>query len=387
MDPTLDFLLTDTAPSPEDRQALRAALDADPALADAVAHWRNVGATLGSRLDAAVPDRETFVLYALDTAGRRDLLTEADVARLEAARADLEAALATYSSLPQVAQLIQEECRDFEACWRSAFDTPSTRPDRAPLRARTARPARWIWRGAAVFALVVFAALATLLVQRDAHMMLATTGPGEIQIITLADGSTVRLLENSQLSYPDPAEANPLARRVELEGRAFFEVVREQRGFSVETAEALTTVLGTSFGVVATEGATEVTLATGRVTLAPRTAETQFVTLEPGQRSRVVADGPPTPPQPVDLLEALTWTQQFICQDTPLTDLVTQLSLHYGVPVQLDAAFSDEKISGTFLAEESLETILERVAASVLESATLTRTDDGGFQLAPDDAE
>ncbi|RMF55430.1 MAG: DUF4974 domain-containing protein, partial [Bacteroidetes bacterium] len=128
---------------------------------------------------------------------------------------------------------------------------------------------------------------------------------------------------------------------------------------------ALTTVLGTQFGVQAGDEATEVVLVSGRVALAPRAVPEQFVVLEPGQMSRVAAGALPATPVAVDLSAALAWTGQFFFRATPLPEALAQLSDHYGVPVTYTPALADEAISGTFEHEQPLEEILQALAATL----------------------
>ena len=92
------------------------------------------------------------------------------------------------------------------------------------------------------------------------------TGADELNEIVLPDGSKVWLNEDSKLTYhPDFVERN-----VELEGEAFFDIVKKEGAtFKIFSGEATTTVLGTSFNVRAypDEDRIEVTVETGVVKL------------------------------------------------------------------------------------------------------------------------
>ena len=116
----------------------------------------------------------------------------------------------------------------------------------------------------------------------------------------------------SSLTYADPAKASTFNRRVTLTGNAFFDIMPDQRSFTVETPTALTTVLGTSFGIQADDNAMEVVLATGSISVASKASPDGLVVLQPGQMSRVTRNGVPTTPAPVDLASALEWTGLFI---------------------------------------------------------------------------
>ena len=84
--------------------------------------------------------------------------------------------------------------------------------------------------------------------------------------LTLSDGSTVELLPNSRLSYPD--NFTSIKRDVILNGEADFNIAKDvARPFSVYSNSVLITVLGTRFTVNSyeTNNATKVILHEGRV--------------------------------------------------------------------------------------------------------------------------
>jgi transmembrane sensor len=84
--------------------------------------------------------------------------------------------------------------------------------------------------------------------------------------LTLSDGSTVELLPNSTLSYPE--NFTPVKRDVILNGEADFNIAKDvTRPFSVYSNSVLIAVLGTRFTVNSYEGnnATKVILHEGRV--------------------------------------------------------------------------------------------------------------------------
>ncbi len=383
MSEAFDPTFFDDAPTPEARRAFRAALEADPALAEAYARWRRVRAAVRRSLDERVPDRHALVCYALDAQGRADLLTAAEREALDAARPALERAFAAHPALRDVVRRIQAEADDFEAVWaaEAAATTPRAHADR-PSRRRPRSPAqRWGGRIAATVSLVLFAAVVTVLLQRERGMVTLRTAEGEVRLVEMADGSTARLMGGSALTYAAPTKGKGFTRRARLTGRAFFDIAPDRRPFTIETPTALTTVLGTTFGVRADDAETEVVLVTGRVSLASRQARERVVVLEPGQRSRVAADALPTPPVPVDLAEALDWTGLFIFRAAPLSDAVARLSAHFHVPVRLAPELAADSISGTFGQDQPLEEILRTLAATL--TAEVRPAEGGGFVLAP----
>ncbi|MCE7073252.1 FecR domain-containing protein [Dyadobacter sp. CY327] len=90
-----------------------------------------------------------------------------------------------------------------------------------------------------------------------------------IKVVSLPDGSSVKLSPQSKINYPAVFVKNE--RKVLLNGEAFFEVVKNPESpFKVYTNDVVTTVLGTSFTVKAFDQDKDVRVVvkTGRVTVA-----------------------------------------------------------------------------------------------------------------------
>lgn len=355
----------------------------DPALAEMAAQWRQVRAAVHTDLHKSLPDSRLFVLYALDASGRADLLSSEEQQLLEVARPQLDAAIHQHPALVDVVADVDDACADFEACWAEHGPQSSTRkvaPDRKAIRPAARKSGlRWGWRALAAVAVVAFVAVLGLLLQRDQSMTTITVAEGETRLVELADGSTVRLLGNSQLTFVDPEQTAVFNRRVSLEGRAFFEITPDQQGFTVETPTALTTVLGTSFGIQADEAAMEVVLATGKISVASRSAQDRVVVLEPGQMSRVARNALPITPTPVDLTEALEWTGLLYFRSTPVEDAVARLSKQFEVAITVAPSLQKEPVSGTFDPSQSLDQILDALATTL--SAQVRGDAETGYEL------
>lgn len=129
-------------------------------------------------------------------------------------------------------------------------------------------------------AAAVLIAVAMVLSPRGTHYRAA---PGSTaQQIQLSDGSSVLLAAGSRLTTSDSfGEAD---RQVILRGEAFFDVAKGVIPFEVQTRDARTTVLGTSFNVRSWPGSlsgmTQVIVETGRVAVSVGDLET---VVEPGQ--------------------------------------------------------------------------------------------------------
>lgn len=158
--------------------------------------------------------------------------------------------------------------------------------DRPPVRnQRTARIVPMRWMAIAATILLGAVGMAYFL-----NPITVTAPRGEMAEVVLHDGTRVELNSGATLSY---GKRFGRTRRVSLDGEAFFDVVKSEKPFVVETFNASVQVLGTTFNVRAWENEpasqTKVALVTGRVALAGREANTSKQTLLPGQTG--VVDG------------------------------------------------------------------------------------------------
>jgi len=99
------------------------------------------------------------------------------------------------------------------------------------------------------------------------HKNTAVQEPDVMQVMTLPDGSTVRLEKGSHLYYTRDAGSR---REVFLTGEAFFDIRKDAaRPFYVYTSRVITKVLGTSFRVreLNSEQKTIVAVTTGKVSV------------------------------------------------------------------------------------------------------------------------
>ncbi|MCB9288851.1 MAG: FecR domain-containing protein [Lewinellaceae bacterium] len=145
------------------------------------------------------------------------------------------------------------------------------------------RPMRLVLRYAAVLAALLAAGYWIFFSEGNSSQMVSfRAGPGERQELTLPDGSTVVLNENSELSYAEAFEE----RRARLTGEAFFQVTkRNGQTFTIDAEGATTTVLGTSFNVRAypSEKEVEVSVKTGKVALQKAEDQNRRIILQAGQ--------------------------------------------------------------------------------------------------------
>jgi ferric-dicitrate binding protein FerR (iron transport regulator) len=351
--------------SAEEREVLREAYESDEGFRRAVGRWIQIERKIDDDLEKTLPDRELLVLDAMLRRGIA--LTEGERRRLLDGAESLESASVSIDSFEVIRDRISEDVLAFDACWeREMKPRPSEkRLDRGPMRVHSPSPARWIWRVPLAAVVVVFIAIVVLLARRDGAFEHVATGAGETRMIEFADGTAVHLRENSTFSYVPSERQGLLNRRARLDGRAFFEVSPQQQGLIVSTPTAAVTVVGTVFALVANSDATDLYLVEGQVSFAPEGAPREAVSVGAGQHSRVTRGDRPTTPREVDLADALGWTGFFVFRSTPLADITQRLGRHFGVTIELADHLSREQVTGTFDAQQSVESILETVAAAV----------------------
>ena len=118
--------------------------------------------------------------------------------------------------------------------------------------------------------LLYWSGIITAVDDKDSEPVYTTyvTGLDQQKVLTLSDGTKIRLNEGAKLIVPEKFGSDK--REVELTGEAYFEVEsNEERPSLVRTAESVVEVLGTKFNVKADSAAGNVQVAVieGKVTL------------------------------------------------------------------------------------------------------------------------
>lgn len=399
MSEPFDALALYDALPPEERAAVDQALRDNPALADAFQRWQSLRAQVRRELAQVLPDRALLVLYALSDAPLpgepappgADALDADERARLDAVLDPLQAALVKHPGLVDAVRRIRADRAAFDQVWNAhttlnghattvqPTERPRTALDRAAAPAmRPVRRRPIVWRMAALAAVVVFGAIATYVLQRDAGFTEIRTA--EARTVSLPDGSTAELAAGTTVFVAEDAGIRHA--RV-VAGDALFTIRHDEADpFTVETPNATVTVLGTTFGVEVGEASTEVVLVDGVVTLASRGADEAPVRLAPGQRSQVLALDAPSEPVAADVDAALDWTGSLFLRDEPMARVAERLSDAFGVPVEVDAVLGQQLISATrFARDDGLEAALAELALAL--DATVEPLPDGGFRLVP----
>jgi len=267
---------------------------------------------------------------------------------------------------------------DVDAAWgeladRLDLDASSPAPgtdDRAPRRPapdnQHSPRGRYAW--GTVAALLVLALSVGL--WWSTRPVSVATAAGEQRTVTLPDGSTAELNGATTLTYPEDFSTLPWtdadARRVTLEGEAFFSVTDRERPFSVETPNARVDVLGTTFSVQAAAEETQVALASGRVRIRSTSGtdpDRSVALTESGEMSRVVGATPPTPPQTIDLRYVQAWRQGgFAISDAALPDVLRALERRFGATLQLGVPVADtDTMTLHYASDVQLEPVLRDI--------------------------
>jgi transmembrane sensor len=175
------------------------------------------------------------------------------------------------------------------------------------------------------------------------------TGRGEIRTVSLPDGSSALMDADSAITV-DYARGE--RRLTLLRGAAFFSVVSNGQPFVVAAKGGETRVVGTQFEVRLSGERVIVTVAKGRVDVAPPTGGRQ--TLMPGQRLPYGAGGAGAVSS-VDPADLLAWREgRLIFRRTRLDEAVEVLNRYRaGRIVLLDDALAARTVSGSFPASDT----------------------------------
>ena len=357
----LESVLLEEQLTPAQRTSFGAALEQDPSLGTALRHWLAVRAHLKDGLDSAMPDRRLFALHVLARSGYGDALSEEERAEVSASAGMMERAVEACPALDDVAGRIEEDTAVFMECWEQPV--------------RVVRFAPRVWRMAAGIALLVGFAAVFGLLRGQEDVLTFAAADGETELVVLPDGSTAHLVGEARVSY----DAEDFDRQVSFSGNALFDVAHDEDPFTIDTPGAVTTVLGTRFGIRAISGDTEVTLERGRVSLAAANAPDAPVMLAPGQMSRVEAGDLPSEPVAVDLVQALDWTGYLFFDATPMEEVVRILEARFGVDIAVTEALRLEEVTGSFEPSDTPGDILT-VLSQVL-GASVEGSEAAGFTI------
>jgi ferric-dicitrate binding protein FerR (iron transport regulator) len=177
------------------------------------------------------------------------------------------------------------------------------------------------------------------------------TANGQKAVITLSDGTRVHLNSGSVLRFP---RAFPSAsREVRLEGEAFFQVAHDSlRPFSVRTAAATATVLGTAFDVRAypEDPVTTVAVVEGRVRFAASATSGSSLLMTAGHLGRHRAGTDSLSLMALRNGDFPAWKDNdLVFADQPLSEIARTLERWYGIRVEIRSqALSRTRFTGRY---------------------------------------
>lgn len=208
------------------------------------------------------------------------------------------------------------------------------------------------WMPVALAASVFLAAALALLTRPERWLdNLADyhTGPGQLQSVSLADGSEVLLDGDSAIDVT----LTEHSRDIELlRGAAFFRVKHNGLPFVVHAQGGAVSVLGTRFEVRRQDAGAQVTVEEGRVAVKPQAdanaqllSAAQRVEYRQGQGGALVTVNPE---------QAFGWRDGRVSfRRTPLVDALAVVQRYYpGRIVLLDSALGARQVSGDFASND-----------------------------------
>jgi transmembrane sensor len=259
------------------------------------------------------------------------------------------------------------------------------------LRAR--KPKRAIWAAPLVGLAAAAAALLFVMGPLGQPSERHATSVGQIETLTLPDGTIVTLGAASDLSV----SFSEHERRVRLSsGEAYFEVAHDAaRPFYVETGDAQIRVVGTKFNVNHGGEAVRVAVSEGVVQVRPTPYFTigtvQPVVLHAGEGVTVGDLAPVVIAQDMALIPTSaiiapdSWRQgRLAYAEATLSDIVADINRYYAPGVHLeDPSLGAFRLTASFRVDE-LDTFLAALpdAAPII----VSRSADGGVTIAPTEA-
>lgn len=291
----------------------------------------------------------------------------------------------------EVANLEADEMEDLSAVWEAAgtkFSYSSADPDQAWLNlqnemAKSDKDHKnrllrsHFLRYAAMIVMVMGIGFATYKVIQTPEKQVETpikmafaeteAHPVNFTVVTLPDGSTVKMNASTRIDYPERFSAD--IRKVKLSGEAFFQVTRDTlRPFIIETENASVEVLGTSFNVSAypVSGLVEVNVKTGKVKLTQRTggkSDQKTAILPAGERGWLKVNSGEMGHYEVLSPNYSAWiTKEINFQRTSLAQAFSVLENTYHVTIKMDNAEIGKILYTANFANLKLDYIIEVIA-------------------------
>lgn len=185
-----------------------------------------------------------------------------------------------------------------------------------------------------------------------------TTESGQTKNVFLPDSSMVVMAGHSTIRY-DLIAFKKGSRDVEMKGKAFFQVERDEDSpFSVSTESTVVTVLGTSFQLNEKSDRTELYVNTGKVAFTAKEGDEKMILTE-GMSAFYKEDDGTIMKESDDHVNVFSWqTKELHFNNTSLENVIRDLSEYYNVKIvnrldngskYLTASFNDLPLDETLL--------------------------------------
>jgi ferric-dicitrate binding protein FerR (iron transport regulator) len=192
---------------------------------------------------------------------------------------------------------------------------------------------------------------------------ISTPRGGKYEIV-LSDGTKVWLNAASSLKFP--ASFTGKTREVTLTGEGYFEVAKNAlKPFHVKVDHMTVEVLGTHFNVNAydDENSVATTLLEGSVKVKKgvlTNSGSKTVLLEPGEQADLAKDGKFKINHHANIEEVTAWKyDNFEFNNTPVTDIMRQISRWYDVEVDYRGSIPTHKLTGKISRNVNLSQLID----------------------------
>ncbi len=246
--------------------------------------------------------------------------------------------------------------------------------DMWPLIQRATRPAptylrlvTWPRAVALAACIALLLAVGIILTQQPTSVF---APHGEQLTHQLPDGSSLILNSGTRVEYRK--NFGESSRELTLkEGEIFLNVEHSSTPFIVETFDAQTTVLGTSFNVRSwpneIDAATDVAVESGQVQVSPHGDTDLAVVLNAGQSAKIQPDGqrPVVTLQTETVVDDYAWLGGgFKFSEEPLGKVIQEIERRYDVEISLDSSDLESVSIGIFKqSPETAEEIIRDICA------------------------
>ena len=184
------------------------------------------------------------------------------------------------------------------------------------------------------------------------------THTAENKTLQLADGSKVILNSESKIIYDQ--DYNIGNRSIKFEGEGYFDIVKGDIPFIIDTQHGKITVLGTIFNVHARKNGFEVGVSQGNVKVSNKTLD---VHLAEGQLINVSSNFSNGDIAEISYEDYPDWiNQKFYCDHTSLSDLCSEIERTFNIKIQFSKpSLKEITVSGVIDAID-LQTVLHTVS-------------------------